>query len=43
VAAVAGQLKDAADGLQVEAPITQFPEFERLEARGRDRLDKQSS
>ncbi len=40
VAAVAGQLKDAAGGFQLEAPITQFSDFEHLEAKGRDRLDK---
>ena len=43
VAAVAGQLKDAVDGFQVEAPITQFANFEHLEAKGKDRLDKRSS
>jgi hypothetical protein len=40
IAAVAGQLKDAVEGFQVEAPITEFPDFERLEARGRDQLNK---
>jgi hypothetical protein len=40
VAAVAGQFKDAAGGVQLEAPITQFPDFEHLEAKGRDKLDK---
>ncbi len=40
VAAVAGQLKDAAGGFQLEAPITQFSDFEHLEAKGRDKLDK---
>ena len=34
IAAQAGQLKDLL-GDQVEAPITQFPDFEHLEARGR--------
>jgi hypothetical protein len=40
VAAVAGQLKDAVDGFQVEAPITEFENYEHLEAKGLDRLNK---
>lgn len=43
VAAVAGQLKDAAAGFTVEAPITQFADFEHLEARGRDKSNKSES
>lgn len=43
VAAVAGQLKDAAEGFNIEAPITEFPNFERLEARGNDRLNERPS
>ena len=42
-ATVAGQLKDAADGFQVEAPITQFRNFEHLEAKGRDKLSERQS
>jgi hypothetical protein len=38
-AAVAGQLKDLECGSVIDAPITKFPDFEHLEARGRDRLD----
>jgi hypothetical protein len=40
VAAVAGQLKDAVNGFQVEAPITEFQNYEHLEAKGLDRLNK---
>jgi hypothetical protein len=40
VAAVAGRLKDAVEGFQLDAPITQFPGFEHLEARGRDKLNQ---
>jgi hypothetical protein len=42
VAAVVGQFKDAGEGA-IEAPITEFPNFEHLEAKGRDELDKRSS
>ena len=35
IAAQAGQLKDLL-GDKVEAPITEFPDFEHLEARGRN-------
>jgi hypothetical protein len=40
IAAVAGQLKDAAGGFQIQAPITQFADFEHLEAKGRDKRSK---
>jgi hypothetical protein len=39
VAAVAGQIKDLANGATLEAPIMQFPDVEHLEARGRTKLD----
>ena len=42
IAAVAGQFKDAGKWA-IEAPITQFPNFEHLEAKGQDKLDKPSS
>jgi hypothetical protein len=42
VAAVVGQFKDAVGGPEIQAPITEFPNFEHLEAKGRDRLDKPS-
>jgi hypothetical protein len=42
-AAVAGQLKDAVGGFQLEAPITQFPDFEHLEAKGSDKMKKRPS
>lgn len=41
IAAVAGQLKDAVSGFELEAPITNYSTFEHLEARGHDRLKKQ--
>jgi len=42
MAAVVGQVKDAATttGTTVEAPITQFANFERLEAKGNDKKRK---
>jgi len=40
IAAVVGQFKDAGDGMSIEAPITEFPNFEHLEATGRDNLGK---
>lgn len=43
VAAVAGQIKDAAQGLQIVAPILKHPQFEHLEARGRDKQKKPTS
>jgi hypothetical protein len=43
VAAVVGQIKDAAGRTSVEAPITQFPNFEHLEAQGQDHLKKRPS
>jgi hypothetical protein len=40
IAAVVGQVKDAGQGagMALEAPITGFPNFEHLEARGQDRI-----
>jgi hypothetical protein len=43
VAAIAGQFKDAGEGFELHAPITQFATFEHMEARGRDKLDKPTS
>jgi hypothetical protein len=43
VAAVAGQLKDAAGASNIEAPITDFANFEHLEAKGQDKLKKRPS
>ena len=40
VAAVVGQFKDAEGLNHIQAPITDFPNFEHLEAKGRDELDK---
>ncbi len=37
IAAIAGQFKDAALGMSMEAPITQFANFEHLEAKGLDK------
>ena len=42
VAAVAGQFKDATGGV-IQAPITEFPNFEHLEAQGQDLIKKPSS
>jgi hypothetical protein len=42
IAAVVGQLKDAAGAMQVEAPITGFANFEHLEAKGRADFDRPS-
>jgi hypothetical protein len=39
VAAIAGQLKDLTNGPIIDAQIMQFADFERLEARGRNKLD----
>jgi hypothetical protein len=38
VAAIAGHLKDLSNGPIIDAQIMQFSDFERLEARGRDKL-----
>jgi hypothetical protein len=43
IAAVVGQFKDAEPAHQIEAPITQFPDFEHLEAKGCDKLKKRPS
>ena len=43
IAAVAGQFKDADPERQIEAPITQFGDFEHLEAKGRDKLKTRPS
>ena len=40
VAAVAGKIKDAGVGALIQAPITQFANFEHLEAKGRDKRKK---
>ena len=40
VAALAGGLKDGADGAQVESPIFRHQEFERLEAEGATKLGR---
>ena len=42
VAALVGQFKDGLPGLPIEAPITQFADFEHLEAKGQDTLKPQS-
>ena len=38
VAAVVGQVKDAGEHVDLQAPIARFPDFEHLEAKGEDRL-----
>ena len=43
VAAVVGEFKDAAAGGIIQAPITEFPNFEHLEADGQRAIDKPSS
>lgn len=40
VAAVVGQFKDASGDGAIDAPITEFADFEHLEAKGREKLDK---
>ena len=43
IAAIAGQFKDALSGVEVQAPITTFPDFEHLEAKGQEKLNKHTS
>jgi hypothetical protein len=43
IAAVVGQFKDGPLGTSMEAPITQFANFEHLEAKGRDKFSKPSA
>ena len=40
VATVVGQFKDMSGDGAIEAPITEFPDFEHLEAKGLDKLGK---
>ena len=38
VAAAIGAFRDSVEGKMIEAPITAFPNFEHLEAKGQDRI-----